>query len=58
MQQTVCIFGLGFIGLPTASFLATRGGKAIGADMSSEVVETISSTGVHILKPEPDVLVG
>ncbi|MGI9500019.1 MAG: NAD-binding protein, partial [Geminicoccaceae bacterium] len=42
MQQTVCVLGLGYIGLPTASFLATKGCKVIGVDVSDKVVDTIN----------------
>ena len=57
MQHTVCVLGLGYIGLPTASFLATKGCKVIGVDVSSEVVDTINRAEVHIQEPELDVLV-
>jgi len=57
MQQTICVLGLGYIGLPTASFLATKGCKVIGVDVSSEVVDTINRAEVHIQEPELDVLV-
>ena len=57
MQHTVCVLGLGYIGLPTASFLATKGCRVIGVDVSSEVVETINRAEVHIVEPELDVLV-
>ncbi len=57
MQQSVCVLGLGYIGLPTASFLATKGCKVIGVDVSSQVVDTINRAEVHIVEPELDVLV-
>ncbi len=57
MQQTVCVVGLGYIGLPTASFLATKGCRVIGVDVSSDVVDTINRAEVHIQEPELDVLV-
>lgn len=57
MQHTVCVLGLGYIGLPTASFLATKGCKVIGVDVSSEVVDTINRAEVHIQEPDLDVLV-
>ena len=43
--------------LPTASFLATKGCKVIGVDVSSQVVDTINRAEVHIQEPELDVLV-
>ena len=57
MQQSVCVLGLGYIGLPTASFLATKGCKVIGVDVSSQVVDTINRAEIHIVEPELDVLV-
>ncbi len=57
MQQSVCVLGLGYIGLPTASFLATKGCEVIGVDVSSDVVDTINRAEVHIVEPELDVLV-
>jgi len=57
MQKTICVLGLGYIGLPTASFLATKGCKVIGVDVSPEVVDTINQAEVHIQEPELDVLV-
>lgn len=57
MQQSVCVLGLGYIGLPTASFLATKGCQVIGVDVSSNVVDTINRAEVHIQEPELDVLV-
>ena len=57
MQQSVCVLGLGYIGLPTASFLATKGCEVIGVDISDDVVDTINRAEVHIVEPELDVLV-
>ena len=49
--------GLGYIGLPTASFLGTKGYQVHGVDISPDVVETINRGDVHITEPELDVLV-
>ena len=49
--------GLGYIGLPTASLLATRGFQVRGVDVNPEVVETINRGDIHIVEPELDVLV-
>ena len=57
MQHSVCVLGLGYIGLPTASFLATKGCQVTGVDVSSDVVDTINRAEVHIVEPELDVLV-
>lgn len=57
MPPTICVLGLGYIGLPTASFLATKGCQVTGVDISPDVVDTINRAEVHIQEPELDVLV-
>ena len=56
-QKTVCVMGLGYIGLPTASVLATKGYDVIGIDIKKEVVETINNGRVHIVEPDLAALV-
>lgn len=56
-RQTVIVVGLGYIGLPTASILATRGHTVIGVDVNASTVETINSGKIHIVEPDLDVLV-
>ncbi len=57
MKEKICVMGLGYIGLPTASLLATKGCAVVGVDISAEVVDTINRAEVHIREPELDVLV-
>lgn len=56
-RPTVCVVGLGYIGLPTASFLGTKGYKVHGVDVDPKIVETIKSGRVHIAEPDLDILV-
>ena len=49
--------GLGYIGLPTASLLGTKGYKVHGVDISQEVVDTINGGGIHIVEPDLDIMV-
>jgi len=49
--------GLGYIGLPTASMLATKGHDVIGVDIREDVVRTINSGNIHIVEPDLDILV-
>ena len=49
--------GLGYIGLPTASLLATKGFKVLGVDVSQDVVNTINQGEIHIVEPDLDILV-
>ena len=49
--QKICILGLGYIGLPTASMFATHGIKVFGVDINSKVIETLQSGKLHIHEP-------
>ena len=55
--QKIVVMGLGYIGLPTASMLATKGHSVLGIDVNSETVEIINSGKIHIVEPDLDVLV-
>lgn len=57
MKYDVCVLGLGYIGLPTASIFATRGLKVFGVDVRPDVVEIINRGGLHFHEPDLDVLV-
>ena len=43
--------GLGYIGLPTAAFVASKGLKVCGVDINPVVVETINRGEIHIVEP-------
>jgi len=47
----ICVLGLGYIGLPTASILATNGLQVNGVDVNPHVVETINQGRIHIEEP-------
>ena len=49
--------GLGYIGLPTASVLGTKGFHVFGVDVRSDVVATINQGNIHIEEPDLDILV-
>jgi UDP-N-acetyl-D-mannosaminuronic acid dehydrogenase len=57
LSYDVCVLGLGYIGLPTASIFATRGKKVLGVDVVPRVVDTINRGEIHIEEPDLDVLV-
>lgn len=57
MFNSVCMVGLGYIGLPTATILASKKIKVIGVDINQKVVDTINQGRIHIVEPELDVLV-
>ena len=53
----VSVIGLGYIGLPTAAVLASKGIKVIGVDINSDIVNTINDGNVHIVEPDLHALV-
>jgi UDP-N-acetyl-D-mannosaminuronic acid dehydrogenase len=57
LNQKVCVIGLGYIGLPTASLLGTKGFSVHGVDVSPKVVDTINEGRIHIVEPDLDILV-
>lgn len=49
--QKICVLGLGYIGLPTASTFATHGIKVVGVDTNLNVVQTLQNGNIHIHEP-------
>ena len=47
----ICVLGLGYIGLPTASTFATHGVKVLGVDVNTRIVETLQRGEIHIHEP-------
>lgn len=47
----ICILGLGYIGLPTASTFAVNGLKVLGVDINPHIVETLKRGDIHIHEP-------
>ena len=56
-MNNICVVGLGYIGLPTASLLATKGFQVQGVDVNRHAVEMINAGKIHITEPDLDVLV-
>jgi len=55
-MKKICVIGLGYIGLPTASILATRGFHVVGVDVNAHVVKMLNSGKVHIIEPDLDTV--
>lgn len=53
----VAMVGLGYIGLPTAALMASRGLEVIGVDINQSTVDTINAGNVHIVEPDLDIVV-
>jgi len=52
----VCTVGLGYIGLPTAAMLASRGHEVIGLDVNEVVVNSINAGQAHFQEPDLQML--
>lgn len=51
-NKTVCVIGLGYIGLPTAALLANSGYQVVGVDINQSAVNTINKGDIHIVEPD------
>lgn len=54
--NTICVIGLGYIGLPTAVVLASRGRSIVGVDVNQDVVSKINRGEIHIVEPDLDAV--
>lgn len=52
----VCVLGLGYIGLPAAAMLASRGFEVIGCDIDPRVVARVNAGKPHFREPDLDML--
>ena len=55
--KKVAVIGLGYIGLPTAALIASKGISVHGVDVNERIVDTISSGSIHIAEPDLEGLV-
>ena len=55
--RRVCVIGLGYVGLPTAAVLASRGVEVIGVDVDSARVDAVNSGRSPFDEPGLDSLV-
>ncbi len=49
--QKLCVIGLGYIGLPTASTFAAHGVNVIGVDINQQIIDTLNKGEIHIHEP-------
>lgn len=49
--EKICVLGLGYIGLPTASTFATHGVQVVGVDVNPRVIATLRRGGLHLHEP-------
>jgi len=53
----VSVIGLGYIGLPTAAVIASRGIEVVGVDVNQHAIDTINAGEIHIVEPDLDMVV-
>lgn len=56
-MKNICVFGLGYIGLPTAAMFAHHGANVVGVDVNPHAVETINQGKIHIVEPGLEAIV-
>ena len=56
-MKNVCVFGLGYIGLPTAAMFAHHGANVVGVDVNQHAVDTINQGKIHIVEPGLEAIV-
>jgi UDP-N-acetyl-D-mannosaminuronic acid dehydrogenase len=49
--QSICVLGLGYIGLPTASIFASNGLKVTGVDVNERILTSLRQGKPHIEEP-------
>ena len=57
MFDTICVVGLGYIGLPTAAMLASQGCRVVGLEVSEHVINAVNGGRTHIVEPDLDAAV-
>lgn len=53
----ISVFGLGYIGLPTAAMFASHGVKTVGVDINPDIINKINKGEIHIVEPDLDLAV-
>ena len=54
-MKTICVIGLGYIGLPTAVLFAMKGFQVFGFDINEYIVENINNCKSHINEKDLDI---
>ena len=49
--STLCVIGMGYIGLPYATIFASKGLQVTGMDVNTKIIETLNAGCPHIFEP-------
>jgi UDP-N-acetyl-D-mannosaminuronic acid dehydrogenase len=55
--KRISVLGLGYVGLPVAGALASRGFEVIGVDVAQRIVDVVNTGKIHIVEPDLDMVV-
>ena len=50
-MKSICVIGIGYVGLPTAAMFASKGHKVIGYDLNPKAVEALNKGEIIIEEP-------
>ena len=56
-NKNVCVVGLGYIGLPTAALIASKGFSVSGVDVNDKIVSIINEGKIHIVEKDLEKIV-
>ena len=56
-KKTISVIGLGYIGLPTAAILSSKGYNVIGIDNNTKIINQIKKKKIHIIETGLEKLV-
>lgn len=51
MKKSICVIGIGYVGLPTAAMFASKGHKVIGYDLNKKAVDALNKGEIIIEEP-------
>lgn len=57
MKKSICVIGIGYVGLPTAAMFASKGHKVIGYDLNKKAVDALNKGEIIIEEPGLEDLV-
>ncbi len=49
--ESLCVIGMGYIGLPTSSIFASNGLRVTGMDINADIIEDLKIGKLHIFEP-------
>ena len=49
--ESLCVIGMGYIGLPTASVFASKGLQVSGMDINTDIIKLLKAGELHIFEP-------